>query len=233
MIFSSRRCTAAALVAASACLSGCALADRGSSASSAAAASRSLAVLSPTPYPSAGTSLSPWGGSTSTPSHRTSSSSSSSSSGRTSTRRAVTAGPRIVTPTPATAATPNAAALTGVKAIESSDTTVDADPHDTVHRAAAWLTPAFAAQVKAFPPVAAPGATWNTWAAHRAYLVVTTSLGGDEHPADTATTVYRQVVAVLHPIGRDGWHGAAVVDVVSVSLSRIGAQWRLASSQSS
>ncbi len=127
----------------------------------------------------------------------------------------------------------NAAAVAGVRAIESADTTVDADPHDTVQRAAEWLTPAFAAQVKAYPPVAAPGATWNGWAAHRAYVVVTTRLGGDEHPPDTATTAYRQVIAVLRPVGRDGWHGAAVTAFVSVSLAKVGRQWRLASSQSS
>lgn len=141
--------------------------------------------------------------------------------------------PRIAGPTPATASTANTAALFGVKAIESSDTTVDTDPHDTVARAAVWLTPGFAAQVKAFPPVAAPGAAWNGWAAHRAYVVVTARMGGDEHPPDTATTAYRQVIAVLHPTGRDAWHGTAVTAVVSVSLAKVGRQWRLASSQSS
>ena len=222
----SPRCiTVAALVAASAALTGCAF--RGSTSSttaSAAAASRSSAFLSPTPYPSAGHSVSPWGSAPSTPHSSTSSS---------STPRGSTPGPALAGPTPATASTPNAAALAGVKAIESSDTTVDADPHDTVQRASAWLTPAFAAQVKAFPPVAAPGAMWDGWASHRAYVTVTTSLGGDEHPADTATTAYRQVIAVLHPVGRDGWNGAAITAVVSVSLARLGGQWRLASAQSS
>lgn len=233
----SPRCsTAAALVAASVALTGCALRSGGSSSPSASSAqvSRSSAFLSPSPYPAVGRSLSPW--STSTPARPGTSSASPSSSSTPPTAspgRPESPAPRIAGPTPATASTPNVAALAGVKAIESSDTTVDADPHDTVARAAVWLTPAFAAQVTAYPPVAAPGATWNGWAAHRAYVVVTTRLGGDEHPPDTATTAYRQVLVVLHPTGRDAWHSAAVTAVVSVSLAKVGRQWRLASSQSS
>lgn len=125
-----------------------------------------------------------------------------------------------------------AVALAGVKAIEQSDTTLDADPNDTVKRASAWLTPSFAAQVRAYPPVAAPGAIWNQWAAHRAYLTVTTSLAGDDHPPDSPTATYRQVIAVLHPVGRDGWTGPAQTQVVFVTLAPVHGQWRLASTQS-
>ncbi len=230
----SPRCsTAAALVAASAALTGCALPGGAPSPSaSSAAVSQSSTFLSPSRYPAAGRSVSPWG--TSTPASRGSSASSSSTSPHTaSPGRPASPAARIAGPTPATASTANAAAVAGVKAIESSDTAVDIDPHDAVQRAAVWLTPAFAAQVKAYPPVAAPGATWNTWSTHRAYVVVTTRLGGDEHPPDTATTAYRQVLAVLHPIGRDGWYGPAVTAFVSVSLAKVGRQWRLASSQAS
>lgn len=236
MTLSPRCSTAGVLVAASTALTGCALPGGGSSSPSASstAAAQSSAFLSPSPYPSAGRSLPPWGSSTSA-SRGTGSTdpSSSSTSPTASPRHPSSPASRIAGPTPITASTANAAALFGVKAIESSDTTVDVDPHDTVQRAAVWLTPAFAAQVKAYPPVAAPGASWNTWSSHRAYVVVTTRLGGDEHLLDTAATAYRQVLAVLHPIGRDGWHGAAVTAVVSVSLARISGQWRLASSQSS
>lgn len=235
MIPPARRIIAAALVAASTALAGCA--HRATTSVSAGASSRSSAFLSPHPYLSPGRSVSPWG---SSPSTRPSTGASRSSTSPTSAPRTSTSPTastrlpaRIVGPTPATASTPNAAALAGVKAIESSDTTVDADPRDTTQRASAWLTPRFAAQVKAFPPVAAPGATWNAWAAHRAYLTVVTSIGGDEHPSDTASTAYRQVIAVTHPIGRDGWKGPAVTTVVSVSLARVSHQWRLASSQSS
>jgi len=124
-------------------------------------------------------------------------------------------------------------ALAAVKAIESSDTRLDADPNDTAKRASAWLTPAFAQQVRAYPPVAAPGATWNRWAAHHAYVEVTTSLAGDDHPVDSATAAYRQVVAVLHPVGRDGWVGPAQTVVVFVTLTPVHGQWRLANEQPS
>jgi len=126
----------------------------------------------------------------------------------------------------------NAVALAGVKAIEQADTKLDADPNDTAKRAAAWLTPTFTAQVRAYPPVSAPGATWNEWAAHQAYLVVTVSLAGDDHPADSSTTASHQVIAELHPIGRDGWRGAVRTETVFVTLSAAGGRWRLASAKS-
>lgn len=139
--------------------------------------------------------------------------------------------PAVPLPGPVNGADVDAVALAGVKAIESSDTTLDADPNDTTKRAAAWLTPAFAAQVRAYPPVAGPGAQWNEWAAHRAYLTVTTSLAGDDHPADSASGAYRQVVAVLHPTGRDGWVGPVQTVVVFVTLAPVHGQWRLSSEQ--
>lgn len=126
----------------------------------------------------------------------------------------------------------NAVALAGVKAIEQADTKLDADPNDTAKRAAAWLSPPFTAQVRAYPPVSAPGATWNEWAAHQAYIVVTVSLAGDDHAADSSTTASRQVIAELHPIGRDGWRGAVRTETVFVTLSAAGGRWRLASAKS-
>jgi len=142
--------------------------------------------------------------------------------------------PPVPVPAPATVsgADVDAVALAAVKAIESSDTRLDADPNDTAKRASAWLTPAFAAQLRAYPPVAAPGATWNLWAAHHAYIEVSTSLAGDDHPVDSATAAYRQVVAVLHPLGRDGWAGPAQTTVVFVALAPVHGQWRLSSEQS-
>jgi hypothetical protein len=143
--------------------------------------------------------------------------------------------PPVLVPSPAAVrgADVDAVALAAVKAIEASDTRLDADPNDTAKRASAWLTPAFAGQVRAYPPVAAPGATWNRWAAHHAYIKVTTSLAGDDHPADSATAAYRQVVAVLHPVGRDGWVGPAQTVVVFVTLAPVHGQWRLANEQPS
>lgn len=131
-------------------------------------------------------------------------------------------------------ADPSAVALGAVRAIESSDTAVDADPNATVQRASAWLTPSFAAQVRRYRPVAAPGAQWNEWTTHKAYVQVSTSLGDDDQPPATATRAYRQVVAELHPTGRDGWRGLAERVVVFVTLTRTaGAAWRVSAEQAS
>lgn len=213
-----------AVVAAAASLTGCAHTAQPPPASAPPAAP-STASPDPIRYPVPGRSVSPPWGLSSMPRPVP--------AGSRSTPGPKVRSLRVAGPTAVTASTANAAALAGVVAIESADTTADANPHDTVQRAVAWLTPAFAVQVKAFPPVAAPGASWDTWAAHRAYVVVTTRLGGDEHPSDTAATAYRQVIAVLHPTGRDGWHGRSVTELVSVSLVKAAGQWRLASSQSS
>jgi hypothetical protein len=129
----------------------------------------------------------------------------------------------------------NAVALAGVQALEQFDTAVDADPNSTAARAAAagWLTPGFASQVRDYPPVAAPGAQWTEWASHRAYVQVATSLGGDQHPPDSATTARRQVIAQLTPVGRDGWTGPTQTAVSFVTLSLLDGQWRLAGAQTS
>jgi hypothetical protein len=144
-------------------------------------------------------------------------------------RSSSTASPAVPMPDPASVDGSNvdAVALMAVRALKQSDTAVDADPNDTARRAIGWLTPTFAGQVRAYPPIGGPGAQWNTWAAHQAYLDVTTSLAGEDHPPDTATTAYRQVVAVLRPVGRDGWHGDPVRQVVFASLARIDGRWRL------
>jgi hypothetical protein len=142
-------------------------------------------------------------------------------------------GPAAPSPGAVNGADVDAVALAAVKAMEASDTTLDADPNDTVKRASSWLAPGFARQVRAYPPAAAPGAAWNQWVAHRAYVRVSTSLAGDDHPAGSATEACRQVVAVLRPAGRDGWAGPAQTAVVFVTLAPVHGQWRLASAQSS
>ncbi len=126
-------------------------------------------------------------------------------------------------------------ATAGVRTLLAADTTVDADANQTAVRAAAagWLTPAYAAQVRQFAPVAAPGAVWNRWTAHRVYVRVTARLGGDDHPPGTAVTAYRQVTAVLRPVGRDGWHGAAVPVTVFVTVTHRPGGWLLAGLQTS
>jgi hypothetical protein len=133
---------------------------------------------------------------------------------------------------PAPTASVNAVAVGGVIALGSADTTIDTDPNATARRAVTWLDPAFAAQVRAFPPIQAPGAQWAQWASHRAALRVTARLGGDEHPPDTASTAYRQVLATVTPVGRDGWRGPVQQQVWFVSLTRTAGRWLLASARS-
>jgi len=131
-------------------------------------------------------------------------------------------------PTPRSSATPAAAAVGAARAWAASDTDSDADPNATTRRAAAWLTPTLAAQVRAFHSAAAPGARWALWTAHRAYLRVQARLSGDDHPVDTATGAARAVLVTATPIGRDGWRGPVARFVVVVSLARTPAGWRAA-----
>lgn len=134
-----------------------------------------------------------------------------------------------LTPLPADINPDNAdqVALAGVTALLSSNTTIDADANATFWRNRAWLTDAFARQVRDAPPIAGPGAQWNTWAAHRAVLHVATTVGGDEHPPDTATTAWRQIIATITPTGPGGWHAAAFTRAVFVALTRTRLGWRI------
>ena len=126
---------------------------------------------------------------------------------------------------------PDAAAGAAARALASSDTSVDADPNDTIRRNAGWLTADFAALVTALLPVAGPGAQWADWAAHHAYLRVTAMLGSDEHPTDTAATAARQVVERVIPIGRDGWNGMPFTQVAFLTLARVRGVWEISSYQ--
>ena len=67
---------------------------------------------------------------------------------------------------------------------------------------------------------AAPGAGWNTWAAHRAHLVVAVARGYDGAPADTATTTHREEVVTLTSCGLGGWIGTAVTWTDFLTLTR-------------
>jgi hypothetical protein len=120
-------------------------------------------------------------------------------------------------------------ALTGACALASADTAVDSGPQHTAGRAAlaGWLTPAYAnAQLRA-SIAAAPGARWDTWARHRAYVVVTAKLSGDDHPPDTATVAARMVLLTEQAVGRDGGRDKAMTAVVAVVLKKVNGVWRI------
>jgi hypothetical protein len=102
------------------------------------------------------------------------------------------------------------------------DTVTDASQYQAELRSAPFLAPAYLAQLKANPPVAAPGYQWNQWAAHRAYTTVSLVAEPDDQPADTATTAYRQWGITVTPHGVGGWTGAPTAATVFVQLSRAG-----------
>jgi hypothetical protein len=77
------------------------------------------------------------------------------------------------------------------------------------------------------------GARWNDWAHHRAYLVVTSALSGDDHPPDTARTAARMVLLTQRAIGRDGWRGKTTTAVVAVVLKKLDGVWRIDNDQPS
>lgn len=108
--------------------------------------------------------------------------------------------------TPAVGATIDEIAQAATRAWLSYDTRIDHRPNDTARRLALpLLTPAFQSQILAFTPAAAAGADWDDWSSHHAYATVSSRLGGDDHPADTPATAWRQVIATITLHGDQGW----------------------------
>jgi hypothetical protein len=102
------------------------------------------------------------------------------------------------------------------------DTVTDASQYQAELRSGPFLAPGYLAQLKANPPVTAPGYQWNQWAAHRAYTTVSLTGEPDDQPADGATTAYRQWGITVTPHGVRGWTGAPLTATVFVQLSRAG-----------
>lgn len=116
----------------------------------------------------------------------------------------------------------------------TQDTVTDTSSMQAQIRAGAFLQPAYLAALKAVP-VTAPGAQWETWAAHRAYTSTQVTVGTDTRPTDTETLAERQYSVVVTPIGRDGWRGAPESFTAFVELTRTSASapWRLAAVETS
>jgi hypothetical protein len=103
------------------------------------------------------------------------------------------------------------------------DTTVDTSEAQAEERLAALMAPALAAQVGA-DSTAGPGATFLSWASHRAVTTATAVATSDSGgPPDTDTAAYRSFVLTVTPAGRDGWQGPDSTEVEFVTLSRQGA----------
>jgi hypothetical protein len=119
-------------------------------------------------------------------------------------------------------ADPTAVSQAAVITQWTMDTVTDASQYQAELRSAPFLAPAYLAELKANPPVAAPGYQWNQWAAHRAYTTVSLVAEPNDQPADTATTAYRQWGITVTPHGVGGWTGAPMAATVFVQLSRGG-----------
>ena len=147
-----------------------------------------------------------------------------------------TGSPRLPLPVPAQVDQHSAVAvMTGaLQASCLSDTSIDANPTATAARAAraGWYTPAYAATTENADLTANPGLPWITWVQHRAYIRCQVLIGGEDHPADTATAAIRKAELVQTPIGRDGWTGPALrSDVVVVATATTAGGkpvWRVA-----
>jgi hypothetical protein len=134
----------------------------------------------------------------------------------------------VALPSPAAVnyADPTAVSQAAVIIQWTMDTVTDASQYQAELRSAPFLAPAYLAELKANPPVAAPGYQWNQWAAHRAYTTVSLIAEPDDQPADTPTTAYRQWGITVTPHGVGGWTGARVAATVFVLLSRAGSDRR-------
>lgn len=130
----------------------------------------------------------------------------------------------VLLPTPASVnyADPTAVSQAAVITQWTMDTVTDASQYQAELRSAPFLAPAYMAQLKANPPVAAPGYQWSQWAAHRAYTTVSLVAEPDDQPADSVTTAYRQWGITVTPHGAGGWTGAPTAATVFVELTRAG-----------
>ncbi|MEJ8662312.1 hypothetical protein [Streptomyces sp. MS1.AVA.4] len=120
----------------------------------------------------------------------------------------------------------------GLTALMTYDTTTDDSRTEASIRTAdaGWCTAAYGAQLRAATTHAGAGATWASWAQHRAYTTVSLTAADEAgRPADTPTTAYRQWIVAVTPHGRDGWKGPAEQYTAFVELVRAqaGAPWRL------
>ncbi|MGV9383538.1 hypothetical protein ACWDRB_47530 [Nonomuraea sp. NPDC003707] len=123
----------------------------------------------------------------------------------------------------------DAVSRTTLTVMAGADTRTDTGFHEASLRAGRFLTPGYLAELRAVRPQAGPGAQWESWRAHRAYIRPQLRPGGDERPADTATEAVRQWRVDLHPVGRDGWRGEPLMWIAFVSLARTGpeAGWKV------
>ncbi|GAA2399746.1 hypothetical protein GCM10010191_03590 [Actinomadura vinacea] len=109
----------------------------------------------------------------------------------------------------------------------SVDSTVDAGLLNAKLRAAVYLAPAYAAEVRAEPVQYVP----KEWRQHRAYLAVRLEPLRREAgaPSDRSTAAYRQWEMTTTATGRDDWRDTPRKSVIFVALARSSerAPWRV------
>ncbi len=111
----------------------------------------------------------------------------------------------------------------------SQDTVIDDSPWDALKRASVLATPSYAAQVLGSPPVAAPGAQWNLWAAHHAYTRVTlTRQPAQDEPAPTSASAFYTFVVHVAVVGVASTV-APVTVFVHVTRANTDVPWTVAS----
>lgn len=123
---------------------------------------------------------------------------------------------------------PDVVAAAGLSVYYGADTAIDLTPSDATRRALPWTAGPLAAAIRGYRLVAAPGALWNSWATHRAYLTVRVRRAYDGGaPPDTARTVYRQYDLALTPDGANHRAGptAAFTDFLTLTDTTTG--WRI------
>jgi hypothetical protein len=104
----------------------------------------------------------------------------------------------------------------------------DTGPASAIRRALAYLAPPMSTDVLDAPPVAAPGAQWNSWSAHAAVLTPTITPGTDDTPPATPTTLYRQYEITQTVRGAGGWTTSPLRTTVFVTLVHTPSGWRIA-----
>lgn len=140
------------------------------------------------------------------------------------------AGPATAWPTPSPVTVPSrdprvdgsdpaAVCLAFAAAVFTRDTTTDHGPGDSYIRAAAYADARFAAALSVPVRDVLPG--WDTWAAHRAHIVVQASPAAGD--VDTASSVTVAVTATA--TGRDGWTGPAEHALVHCQLQQADSRY--------
>jgi hypothetical protein len=118
---------------------------------------------------------------------------------------------------------PVSVARAALKALWTVNTAVDQSPYAAELSATPYMTPAYAAEIRGTPPVAAPGAQWDSWVRHHAVTNVSLLAEHDSGaPLSSSTVDYLQYWVTITPHGNHGWTSVPNTLVEFVVLTRSG-----------